>query len=67
MSARMRSVRHTRILDIRLKIGRGVKMEDLMKYCLDNLKVSKMTAESYIDEAAAPYRKKYDLEQNKKC
>jgi hypothetical protein len=54
-----KGVRHTRILDLRKKMLLGWKMEDLMGYCVTRLQVSKITATSYIDEAAAPYRQKY--------
>jgi len=54
-----RSIRHNRILDIRSKIQKGWKMEQLIAFCTDRLQVSKQTATSYIDEAAEPFRKKY--------
>lgn len=54
-----KGVRHTRILDLRQKVLQGWTMEDLMGYCVTRLQVSKTTATSYIDEAAAPYRQKY--------
>lgn len=63
MSARMKKVRHTRILDIRKKIELGWKMPDLVSYCLINLGVSKPTATSYIDEAAEPFRKKHEADK----
>ena len=64
MSSRVKGVRHTRVLDIRLKISKGWSMTDLLNYCKVNLGVSKVTAVSYIDEAAKPYRKKHEKEQN---
>lgn len=64
MTGRVKEIRHIRVLDIRSKIAKGWNIADLMKFCLDNLKVTKQTATSYIDEAAEPYRKKYDQEQN---
>ena len=59
MSSRVRQVRHNRVLDIRDKIEKGWDMQQLRNFCLIKLEVSKVTAESYIDEAAAPYRKKH--------
>lgn len=56
-------IRHNRVLDIRAKIIMGWKMKALLHYCEDNLGVSRVTAVSYIDEAAEPYRKKYKKEQ----
>lgn len=56
-------IRHNRVLDIRKKILQGWTMEDLMAFCTNKLQVAKVTATSYIDEAAAPYRKKYEKEQ----
>lgn len=34
-------------------------MESLTNFCVVNLGVSKQTATSYIDEAAEPFRKKF--------
>jgi hypothetical protein len=59
VSIKNKAVRHNRILDIRKKMLQGWKMEDLMGYCVTRLGVAKVTATSYIDEAAEPYRKKY--------
>jgi len=64
LSSRTKVVRHTRVLGIRLKIAEGWSMDDLMKFCFNNLKVSKQTAISYIDEAAAPYRRKFQEQNN---
>ena len=64
MSSRVKGVRHIRVLDIRSKISKGWGMQDLLNYCKVNLGVSKVTAISYIDEAAVPYREKYSKEQN---
>ena len=57
-------VRHNRILDLRSKIAKGWSMPDLMGYCRLNLKVSKQTATNYIDEAAEPFRKKFQEQLN---
>ena len=57
-------MRHLRVLNIRSKISRGWNRLDLLDYCKVNLGVSKLTAVSYIDEAASPYREKYQKEQN---
>jgi len=62
--SRGREVRHLRVLNIRSKISRGWNRADLLDYCNVNLGVSKLTAVSYIDEAAEPYREKYQKEQN---
>ena len=64
MPSRVKGIRHTRVLDIRCKITKGWSMEELLDFCKVNLGVSKVTADSYIDEAAAPYREKYEKEQN---
>lgn len=64
MLMKVNAIRHYRILDIRSKITRGWNMESLMGYCRLNLKVSKQTADSYIDEAAAPFRKKFQEKIN---
>jgi hypothetical protein len=63
LSARTKSVRHNRVLDIRKKVLDGWTMEELIGYCLKNLDVTKITAISYIDEAAEPYRQKYQEQQ----
>ena len=60
----IKMIRHNRILDLRKKIQNGWTLEQLKDYCLNNLKVSKPTADSYIEEAAAPFRKKYQEQQN---
>lgn len=57
-----KEIRHNRVLDIRKKILSGWKMEELLNFCKVNLDVTKITAVSYIDEAAEPYRKKYQKE-----
>ena len=65
MGFRTNQIRHSRILDLRSKISKGWNMKSLLSFCDTNLKVSRVTAVSYIDEAAAPYRKKYEKEENK--
>ena len=57
-------IRHNRILDLRKKIAKGWSMSDLMGFCQLNLKVTKQTAINYIDEAAAPFRKKFQEQVN---
>ena len=57
-------IRHNRILDLRSKISKGWNLEQMLSFCINKLQVSKQTANSYIDEAAEPYRKKY-LKENK--
>jgi len=52
-------------MDIRSKIVKGWGMKDLVNFCTLNLGVGTQTAISYIDEAAEPYRKKFELEQKK--
>jgi len=64
LSSRVKEVRHIRVLDIRSKISKGWSMQDLLNYCKVNLGVTRVTAISYIDEAAKPYRKTYEKEQN---
>jgi len=64
LSSRVKGVRHIRVLDIRCKIAKGWSMQDLLNYCKVNLGVTRVTAVSYIDEAAAPYREKYEEDQN---
>lgn len=64
--AKTKEIRHIRILDLRLMIERGKTMAELKEYCIHNLKVSAITANSYIDEAAEPYREKYTKEQDNK-
>jgi len=60
-----RQIRHNRILDLRKKIQNKWTLEQLHKFCKINLGVTKATAVSYINEAAEPYRIKYQKEQNK--
>jgi len=62
MSSRAKQVRHNRVLDIRDKISKGWDMKALRNFCEIKLEVSKVTAESYIDEAAEPFRRKYQEE-----
>lgn len=64
MTFRANQIRHNRILDLRKKIEQGWSMIDLMGFCQLKLKVSKPTANSYIDEAAAPFRKKFQEQVN---
>ncbi len=64
MYARRQEIRHIRILDLRSKISKGWSMTDLLNFCKMNLGVSKVTAISYIDEAAAPYREKHQQGEN---
>lgn len=64
MSFKTKEIRHNRVLDLRSKIITGWKMKELLHFCEINLKVSRVTAVSYIDEAAAPYRKKFQEENN---
>jgi len=59
----IKEIRNNRIIDLRAKILRRWTLESLMNFCIMNLKVSKQTAQSYIDEAAAPYRKKFQEEK----
>lgn len=58
-----KGVRHNRVLDIRKKIEMGWKMEDLIAFCVNRLDVTRTTAINYIDEAAEPYRQKYQEQQ----
>lgn len=62
---RAKQIRHIRILDLRKKIVSGWSMKTLLNFCEIKLEVSRVTAVSYIDEAAAPYRKKFEEEQKK--
>ena len=64
--AQMKKIRHNRVLDIRKKISLGWKIPDLIIFCTKNLGVTKLTANSYIDKAAEPYRKKYQKDQELK-
>ena len=56
--------RHNRVLDVRKKIELGWKMPELILFITKHYDVTKITAEGYIDEAAEPFRKKYQEEQN---
>ncbi len=56
--------RHNRVLDIRKLVLKGWKIEELRAYCIKHYGVTKRTADGYIDEAAAPYRKKHQEEKN---
>jgi len=62
--AQRKKVRHTRILDIRKLVEKGWNMKQLLYHCENNLGVGRVTAVSYIDEAAAPHREKYQKEQD---
>jgi len=62
---RTKQIRHNRVIDLRKKILAGWTMPELVNFCLVNLQVVKQTAISYIDEAAEPYRKKYNEDQDK--
>ena len=62
--SRYEQIRHNRILDLRKKILKSWTMEELMAFCVNKLQVTKVTATSYIDEAAAPYRKKHEQQSN---
>lgn len=64
MFSRTAQIRHTRILDLRKKIQFGWDMDRLMSFCINSLGVSKQTATSYIDEAAEPFRKKFQEAKN---
>lgn len=64
MTFRTNQIRHNRILDLRKKIQQGWTMTDLMGFCQLKLQVSKPTANSYIDEAAEPFRKKFQEKLN---
>lgn len=56
--------RHNRVLDIRKLVTKGWKIEQLREYCMKHYGVTKITADGYIDEAAEPYRKKYQESKN---
>lgn len=56
--------RHHRVLDVRKLIQKGWKIEDLRAYCMKHYEVTKITADGYIDEAAEPFRKKYQEKQD---
>jgi len=64
MTFRANQIKHNRILDLRKKIQNGWTMESLMNFCLIKLEVSKPTAKNYIDEAAEPFRKKFQEKLN---
>lgn len=64
MGLMQNQIRHNRILDLRKKIAKGWTITDLMGFCQLNLKVARSTAISYIDEAAEPYRKKFQEQVN---
>ena len=64
MSSRSKQVRHNRVLDLRSKIAKGWDMAALHNFCKINLEVSTPTADSYIDEAAEPFRKKFQEQLN---
>ena len=64
MYLKSKEIRHNRILDIRSKIAKGWTMESLMNFCTERLGVTKQTATSYIDEAAEPFRKKFQENLN---
>ena len=52
--------RHNRVLDVRKLVLKGWNMDDLRAFCIKHYGVTKVTADGYIDEAAAPYRKKHE-------
>jgi len=64
MGHRENQIRHSRVLDLRKKILSGWTMQQLHDFCKTHLDVARVTAISYIDEAAEPYRKKYQQESN---
>ena len=55
-------IRHFRVIDLRRKILKGWTMDQLEELCKTKLGVCGITATSYIDEAAEPFRKKYQKE-----
>lgn len=61
--SREKQIRHGRVLDLRKKIQKGWTMKQLLDFCQVKLEVARITAISYIDEAAEPYRIKY-LKEN---
>ena len=63
MTFKKKQIRHIRILDLRSKINKGWNLEELEVFCVKNLGVTRHTAISYIDEAAEPYRKKFEEEK----
>ncbi len=64
MTFKASQIRHGRIIDLRKKIEKGWDISSLMGFCQLKLKVSKPTAMSYIDEAAEPFRKKFQEQVN---
>ncbi len=64
MTFKANQIRHNRIIELRRKIEKGWSITDLMGFCQLKLKVSRVTAISYIDEAAEPYRKKFQEQVN---
>lgn len=62
MGHRENQIRHSRVLDLRKKILSGWTMQQLHDFCKTHLDVARVTAISYIDEAAEPYRKKFQQE-----
>lgn len=64
MGFKQQQIKHNRIIDLRRKLLRGFTEKQIINFCLNNLKVSVPTARSYFEEAAAPYRKKYQEKQN---
>jgi len=63
MGYRESQIRHNRVLDLRKKIVSGWTIKQLHDFCKTHLDVARVTAISYIDEAAEPYRKKFEEEQ----
>jgi len=57
-------IRNIRVSQVRKFVEKGWKMKQLLYYCENNLGVGRVTAVSYIDEAAEPFRKKYETEEN---
>lgn len=64
MTFKANQIRHNRVLDIRKKIENGWTMQSLMNFCLVKLNVTRTTAKNYIDEAAQPFRKKFQEKLN---
>ena len=60
---RTKFIKHNRVLDLRKKIQKGWTLEQLHQYCTTNLQITKQTANNYIDEAAEPFRKKFEEEK----
>ncbi len=59
MGFRQQQIKHNRILDLRRKLHLGYTEKQILEFCKTNLGVSAPTAQSYFEEAAEPYRKKY--------